>query len=165
MNRHLCSVVFLSIGVISTLGIKGEAHAVEITLCQSHEEIYFSCSLGGKIISLCASGNVSPNNGYVQYRYGVLDHIEIQFPNKPYPPNARFEISDISAGNLNYVHIKFKSGKYDYVIYQGSPSGVYIKKRGNLISNKICEQGEYRQLNQRIFRGIKTGPPVDGVDN
>ncbi|HIC7207781.1 hypothetical protein [Burkholderia stabilis] len=165
MNRYLCGVAFFSIGAISILGIKEEAQAVEVTLCQSHEEIYFSCSLGGKIVSLCASGNISPNNGYVQYRSGVPAHIDIQFPNKPYPPNGRFEISDISAGNLDCVHIKFKFGKYDYVIYQGSPSGVCIKEHGDLISNETCEQGEYQQLNQRVFRGIKTQPPVDGVDN
>ncbi|WP_175003628.1 hypothetical protein [Burkholderia lata] len=141
------------------------AHAEEITLCQPHEEIYISCPVGGKLVSLCASGNISPNNGYVQYRYGLPERVELQFPKNPNPPGKEMTISDISAGNLNFIHIKFRTGVYDYVIYQGSPSGVYVKKHGRLVSNHMCAQGMYQQLNQRIFRGLRTASPVSGVDD
>lgn len=151
--------------VLVTVGAGASAHADETTLCQPHEEIYFSCPAGNKIISLCASGNISPNNGYVQYRFGTLDRLELQFPNKPNPPKSRFLISDISEGNANYVHVKFKSGEYNYVIYQGVSNGLYIKKNGRLISNLICGQGIYQQLSQRAYRGILTAQPVDGIDN
>lgn len=145
--------------------IRASAHADETTLCQSFEEVYFSCPIGGKIISLCASGNISPNNGYVQYRFGTPDYIELQFPSNSYSPKNRFLISDISDGNLSFTHIKFKSGEYNYVIYQGSPSGLYIKKNGKLVSNLVCEQGVYQQLSPRAYRGIRTVAPVDGIDN
>jgi len=147
------------------IGIGRGARADEITLCQPHEEIYFSCPVGEKIISMCASGNISPNNGYVQYRYGVPDHIELQFPDKPYPPRRLFKIVDIYAGNLNFIHIGFRLGGYDYVIYQGSPSGVYVKKHGNLVSNHMCGEGIYQQINYRVFRGIVTGASIDEMDN
>lgn len=39
------------------------AEAEERTLCQPHEEVYFSCETEGKVISVCASGNISPDNG------------------------------------------------------------------------------------------------------
>jgi hypothetical protein len=154
---------FANLSIMVSLG--ASAHADETTLCQPHEEIYFSCPTGNKTISLCASGNISPSNGYVQYRFGTPDHIELQFPDKPYPPKNRFLLSDISEGNLNYTHIKFKSGEYNYVIYQGMPNGLYIKKNGKLVSNLICEQGIYQHLGQRAYRGIQTAPPVDGIDN
>jgi len=147
------------------VGAWASAHADETTLCQPHEEIYFSCPTGKKIISLCASGNISPDNGYVQYRFGTPDHVELQFPNKPYPPKSRFLIGDILGGNVNYVHIKFKSGKYNYVVYQGLPSGLYIKKNGRLVSNLVCDQGIYQQLSRRAYRGMRTAQPVEGVDN
>jgi hypothetical protein len=127
--------------------------------------VYFSCPIYKKIISLCASGNISPNNGYVQYRFGTADHIELEFPGKPYPPRNRFSISDISEGNLNFTHIKFNSGNYNYVVYQGFPSGVYVKKSGKLVSNLFCEKGIYQRISPRAFRGIKTVAPVDGIDN
>ena len=141
------------------------AYADEATLCEPHEEVYFSCPIDKKIISLCASGNISPNNGYVQYRFGTADHIELEFPGKPYPPRNRFSISDISEGNLNFTHIKFNSGNYNYVVYQGFLSGVYVKKSGKLVSNLFCEKGIYKRISPRAFRGIKTVAPVDGIDN
>ncbi|MFC0577638.1 hypothetical protein [Paraburkholderia solisilvae] len=147
------------------IGLAAGVNAEEATLCQSHEEIYFSCASENKIISLCASGNVSPENGYVQYRFGTPDRIELQFPDAPYSPSNRFLISDIVGGNLNFTHIKFKIDGYDYVIYQGFPSGLYVKKGGGFVKNLVCEPGVYQQLNRRVYRGIKTVPPVDDIDD
>ncbi|WP_156432240.1 hypothetical protein [Burkholderia latens] len=165
MNINSIKSVIRQIFALVIFGIEGGAYAGEVTLCQPHEEIYFSCPVGGKIVSLCASGNISPNNGYVQYRFGAVNRIELQFPGKPYPPNGYFEISDVYFGNLDYVHVKFKSGIYNYVIYQGDRSGVYVKKNGILVSNRVCENGVYQKLNNRVFRGIRTVPLVDGVDD
>jgi hypothetical protein len=141
------------------------AYADEVTLCKLHEEVYLSCQSEGKIISLCASGNISPNNGYVQYRFGTTDHIALEFPKKRFPPMHHFRISDISEGSLSFTHVKFRSGNYDYVLYQGFPSGVYIKKSGKLVSNLLCEKGDYQTISPRAFRGIETVAPVDGIDN
>lgn len=153
------------ISLSSMTGIGVSAIADEATLCQSHEEIYFSCWSGSKIISLCASGNISAEDGYVQYRFGTPDQIELQYPEKPYPPTNNFLISDISVGNLSYTHVKFNSGKYNYVIYQGFPGGLYIKKKGRLVLNRTCGEGIYQQLSQRAYRGIRTAPPALGVDD
>jgi len=141
------------------------AYADEATLCKAHEEVYFSCTSEKKIISLCASGNISPDNGYVQYRFGMADHIELEFPKRPYPPRNRFTISDISEGNLNFTHIKFNSGKFNYVVFQGFPSGIYIKKSGKLLSSRFCDKGIYQSVSPRAFRGIETVAPVDEIDN
>src|ERR1700733_9023089 len=108
-----CLMILLVVACVEV-----SAYADEATLCQSYEEIYFSCPVGDKVISLCASGNISPKNGYVQYRFGTRTHIELEFPDKPYPPGSRFSISDIHEGSLDYTHVKFKSGGYDYVIYR-----------------------------------------------
>jgi len=141
------------------------ANTNEITLCQQHEEIYFSCKIANDIASICASGNISPNNGYVQYRFGRENKIDLEFPSKPYPPRNRFSISDISVGSVNSTHLKFKSGGYDYVLYDSSMSGIYVKKNGKIISNLICEPGIYNKISPRAFRGIKTTPPVNGIDD
>lgn len=144
-------------------GVKAEAD--EITLCQPHEEVYFSCPIDGKVLSVCASGNISPDNGYVQYRFGKIGKIELEYPEKPYPPRKLFSISDILEGNLSFTHLKFDSGRYHYVFYQGDPSGIYIKKSGKLISNRTCDPGTYQPISPRAFRGIKTVAPIDGIDN
>lgn len=144
-------------------GVKAEAD--EVTLCQPHEEVYFSCPVNGKLLSVCASGNISPDNGYVQYRFGRIGKIELEYPKKPYPPRKLFSISDVSEGNLNFTHLKFDAGKYHYVLYQGDPSGIYIKRGGAVISNRTCDSGTYQPISPRAFRGIKTVAPIDGIDN
>ena len=164
--RYISVIKLLSFAIVLALiGVVLKARADEVTLCEPHEEVYFSCPAGGRIISLCASGNISPDNGYVQYRFGRPGHVELQFPNGSYPPKNRFLISDISEGNIHFTHVKFKSGGYDYVIYQGFPSGLYIKRHRKLVENLTCEQGIYQQLSQRAYRGIRTTPPVDEIDN
>ncbi|WP_133300348.1 hypothetical protein [Paraburkholderia lacunae] len=139
--------------------------SAEATLCQSHEEVYFSCPTDGKVLSVCASGNISPDNGYVQYRFGRVGRIELEYPEKPYPPRKLFSISHISGGNLSFTHFKFSSRGYHYVLYQGDPSGIYIKRNGKVVSNRICDPGTYQPISPRVFRGVKTVPPIDGIDN
>lgn len=141
------------------------ARSEEETMCSSFEEVYFSCPVKNKIVSVCASGNVSPENGYVQYRIGHPGHVEFQYPSAPVVPKNRFSISDIFGGNLNIVHLKFKSGKYDYVIYQGDVSGVYVKKNGKTVANLTCGAGDYKTISPRAKRGIETVPPVDDIDD
>jgi len=141
------------------------ALAEETTLCKAHEEVYFSCHIAKKIASVCASGNISPENGYVQYRFGDLSHVELEYPNLPYAPRNSFSISDIDQGNAKFTHLKFKSGKYNYVIYSGFPSGLYIKKSGKTISNLTCDPGDYQAISPRAFRGIRTVPPANDIDN
>lgn len=140
-------------------GVKAEAD--EITLCQPHEEVYFSCPIDGKVLSVCASGNISPDNGYVQYRFGRIGSIELEYPEKPYPPRKLFSISDISEGSITFTHLKFYSGRYHYVLYQGDPSGIYIKRGGKVVSNRTCDPGAYQPVSPRAFRGIKTVAPID----
>jgi len=144
-------------------GVKAEAD--EITLCQPHEEVYFSCPIDGKVLSVCASGNISPDNGYVQYRFGRIGSIELEYPEKPYPSRKLFSISDISEGSVTFTHLKFYSGRYHYVLYQGDPSGIYIKRGGKVVSNRTCDPGAYQPVSPRAFRGIKTVAPIDGIDN
>ncbi|MGF6916696.1 hypothetical protein [Paraburkholderia sp. 40] len=162
-----CYLNFLAkeIFVYGVTLFSANAGAGEVTLCYPHEEVYFSCPTNGKIMSVCAAGNISPDNGYVQYRFGKIGHVEIEFPEKPYPPEKWFSISDIQSGNLSFTHLKFSSGRYHYVLYQGFPSGIYVKKDGKIISNHICDVGVYQPISPRAFRGIKTAEPIDGIDN
>ena len=151
--------------VVVSMG--ANAHTNETTLCHPREDVYFSCPTeNNKIISLCAFENSSPNHGYVQYRFGTPDHIEFEFPNKPQPPKNRVLISDISVSlrKIEFTHIKFKSVRYDYVIYTGYSSGIYVLKNGKSISNRSCDSVGYQQLHPEAYLGIKTVPPVKGID-
>jgi hypothetical protein len=154
---HICALLLAT--------LCSPTFADEVTLCSAHEEIYFSCRVGGKIASVCASGNISPNNGYVQYRFGRLNNIELEYPKLPYPPAKFFSISDINQGNAQSTHFKFRSGGYDYVIYSGFPSGLYVKNAGKIVSNMPCDPGGYESMSPRAFRGIPSKPPQSDIDD
>lgn len=48
------------------------------SLCHLGEVEYFGCELqdSKKVMSVCAVDNVSPDHGYVQYRFGTHSNIE-----------------------------------------------------------------------------------------
>lgn len=165
MRRVLIIDSLLSVIILLLTNLAVSAHAEEATLCRDHEEVYFSCSVGKRIISLCACGNISPDKGYVRYRFGTSERVELQFPDVNQSSKDRFFISDISGGNLSFTHVKFKSGGYDYVIFEGILNGLYVKKDGKNIVRLACDPGIYQRLSQRAYRGIETVPPVEGIDD
>lgn len=147
-----------------TIGISmvcAAAFSEETTLCHDFEEIYFSCHVGRKIISVCAVGNISPINGYVKYRFGDMNKVELNYPHGPYTPERHFSIAEVNEGSYKLTHLRFRSGAYNYVIYDGPSSGLYIKKGGKMILNLICESGDYSWLSPRVFHGIPSMPPGD----
>jgi hypothetical protein len=164
--KMIKKLVYLGVMVLGAVNSSAMASMdeQEETLCSGFEEIYFSCKIDEKILSICASGNISPETGYAQYRFGKPGHIELQYPAEPVIPKGKFTVSDIKEGKLSFTHFKFKRQEYVYVVYQGSPNGVYIKKQGKTIFNKTCSAGEYQQFNRRIFRGVETVPVEEGID-
>ena len=60
------------------------------THCHSNERVVFSCSIGEKTASVCASEISSPSQGYLQYRFGALDSIEMEYPNRKQHPQGLF---------------------------------------------------------------------------
>jgi hypothetical protein len=133
-------------------------------MCYPHEEIYFSCPVGDKIISVCASENISPKDGFVQYRFGHPGKPELEYPAESYPPMNKFSISNFHGGNISSIHLKFKVGKYTYVVYQSATSGVYVIRNGRTVRNLLCDAGHYRQISPRARRGIENVAPDDNDD-
>ena len=91
--------------------------ATSSTLCMKNEQIFFSCRIGEKTVSVCASNPVTDQSGYVQYRFGNKDDIELTYPASLLPPYNHFfhHTGTYSGGYM--AHLSFKNGKYDYVVY------------------------------------------------
>ena len=51
------------------------------TLCAKDERVIFACVLKqpAKIVSVCASKNVTSETGYLQYRFGLPGKVELEF--------------------------------------------------------------------------------------
>lgn len=122
------------------------------TLCGSNELVYFSCSTGKKMISMCTSNPINENSGYLQYRYGTTNKVEFIYPTrKSHPLNLFTEYSSAFSGGV-IGHINFTNGSYTYAVYNSltkefykngtsghrKESGVKVVKNGNVLSTITC---------------------------
>lgn len=134
----------------------------EKTLCGASEQIYFSCPFSDeKIVSICASGNASPSTGYVQYRYGTPDNIEMIFPQEKIPPRKKLFIVNASEGSVSKDIIKFKNGSYTYLVSQMSMSNLTVLKNGKVILRKFCDEGGNKVVSREARQGIEKVPKSD----
>ncbi|MCW6057993.1 hypothetical protein [Pseudomonas fragariae (ex Marin et al. 2024)] len=134
-----------------------DVDSLGMTLCAAEEDVYFSCPLpGNKIVSVCASNNKAPGSGYVQYRYGTPDNMELLYPNKKAPPVGKFFLVDASEGSVNKGIIKFKNGRYTYLLAQAFVSYLTVLKDGKLLLRKNCEEGGYAFISRKADQGMET---------
>ncbi|MBX8574467.1 hypothetical protein [Pseudomonas cichorii] len=150
------SIITLSIYMASCQVM---AYASEISFCTEDEDVYFNCSLsGGKIVSVCASGNTEPSAGYVQYRYGTPSNIEMSYPEKEIPPRGRLFFVNASEGSVNKDIIKFKNGSYTYIVAQSTVSSLSVLKNDKVVLRKACNEGDNVFVSRTARQGIESAP-------
>jgi hypothetical protein len=146
MNADRTKSVYLCSSALICGLISSSAYASP-TLCLNDEQDIFSCRAATKkIISVCASKDLAPNRGYLQYRFGMPGKIEVAVPadRSVSPENSAL------AGTLMFSggggdYLRFKAGDYDYVVYTaigkgwGEKDGVAIEKNGKPLSHVSCK--------------------------
>lgn len=163
-------IVYFSFSI--ALLISHAAHGAEIskdreldesTLCMEHEEIYFSCHLKGKgsIVSICSSANNSPKEGYIQYRYGTHENIELNFPKNKTPPQGIFSLTDVTEGSIRGMHIKFTRGAYTYVVSSVMPGGLYVIRNNKVVFDAYCSSGKNITFPDSAYRGVEQHPMTE----
>jgi hypothetical protein len=143
-----------------------QAGDLQKSLCQTKEKVIFSCGTGKKLISVCSSENLSPTAGYVQYRFGTKEKLELSFPEPQAHPS-----SFSTGGTLMYsggggAYMRFNKGAYSYVVYSGmgkgwDKQGVVIEKNGKLLSNILCKDVSIENIGSDFFE--KNAIPEDKV--
>lgn len=126
--------------------------------CKEQEQTVFSCSLGSKIVSVCASNDISPTKGYLQYRFGPKNAPELIFPASTESSNRSILRSGIymfSGGGGGYL--RFINGQYNYVVYTaigkgwGTKEGVAVEKGNKLLTNIKCQEVPDSKLGEDLF--------------
>lgn len=143
------------------------------TMCQEGEVVYISCALDGgpvqhdykgAVASICAKKNVSPDQGYVQYRYGIPSYgyqkqkLELQYPEKQIPPKGIFKIY-ISSHPESYGNaLVFQRDEYiysfeslKYIDYR-----VVVRLSGRKIFDKRCTLPGKNYLIDKTYQGIES---------
>ena len=115
------------------------------TLCLKDEDNIFSCGAGKKVISVCASKDLAPDHGYLQYRFGSPKKVEMTIPADRSVPPAKTAI----AGSLTFSggggdYLRFKVGDYEYIVYTaigrgwGEKDGVAVEQNGKRRGHVSC---------------------------
>lgn len=111
------------------------------THCDINENVAWSCKVGGKVISVCASEPVSGDSGYIQYRIGKPPRTELVYPAKMLPPRGRFAYRLTPQGD---VSLSFSNGGFDYEVYdilRSEEDGVIVSKGGKEVAHIRCNGG------------------------
>jgi len=87
------------------------------SLCNADEKIIFNCQIKKKTLSVCASQDLTQQSGYLQYRFGSVDNVEMQLPKNTSNSQSVFKFSHYTRPLITYLSLSVKSGQYNYKIY------------------------------------------------
>ena len=96
------------------------------SLCALTERIIFSCrtkaakrtvSAVGRIVSLCASPDLTRERGYLQYRYGMPGKVELEFPGSRTATQQMFQYTHYMRFQVDLSEINFQIDGYEYQIF------------------------------------------------
>ena len=111
--------------------------------CSQDEVVIMSCCVGKKFLGLCASGDLSAEAGYLQYRFGSKNKIEFRYPKEKKHPKGYFKLGSLMliGGGADYV--TFDNGNIRYVVYsmisnQSEKEGVAVYKDKKLLKDFPC---------------------------
>jgi len=89
------------------------------TLCAKGERIIFSCPVKrpAKIVSLCASKDLTSERGYLQYRFGLPGKIELEYPKDRQATQQKFQYSHYFRAQFDLTSISFTIDGYEYSVF------------------------------------------------
>ena len=89
------------------------------TLCAADERVIFSCMLKqpAKIVSMCASKDLTNEKGYLQYRFGIPGKIELEFPTARAHAQQQFEYSHYFRARVDMTEINFTVNGVSYSVF------------------------------------------------
>ncbi len=134
-----------AVAVTTDAGASAVAAAADLqpgSLCEAQEQKVWSCQVGRRTISICASRDLDETQGYAQYRIGRPGALEMEYPATRVHPRGRFTYTLYPQGNQT---LDFSNGGYDYRVFEDLRSredGVYVERNGAQVSQITCDGGE-----------------------
>lgn len=100
-------------------GIQPGLHPLQPnTLCAKDERVIFACVLRrpAKIVSVCASKDLTRETGYLQYRFGLPRKIELEFPKDRTGTQEKFEYTHYFRAQVDLNEINFTVDGVNYSV-------------------------------------------------
>src|SRR6185369_9181507 len=88
------------------------------SLCAKDERVIFSCPIKrpAKIVSVCASKDLTSDRGYIQYRFGLPAKVELEFPKERIGSQQKFQYSHYFRAKVDLTDITFTVNGYEYQV-------------------------------------------------
>ena len=89
------------------------------TLCAKDERVIFSCPVKrpAKIVSVCASKDLTSDRGYLQYRFGLPGKIELEYPKDQSETQKKFHYTHYFRARFDLTSINFDIDGYEYSVF------------------------------------------------
>ncbi|MES2919053.1 MAG: hypothetical protein V4729_10610 [Pseudomonadota bacterium] len=114
------------------------------SLCKASESIVMSCRAGTRTLSVCASPDLSPTKGYLEYRAARHGQLEITLPSERQHPAQTVRAGSFQFGMGEGNYLRFSNGGTDYLPYAAvgkygdTVRGVTVESNGNAIAHVEC---------------------------
>jgi hypothetical protein len=126
-------LALLSLVIVSAVGLradkvsaqkKSKTTAVKSkSLCQANEQTIWSCTTTkNKIASVCGSKDLAEDKGYLQYRFGSLGKIELEFPKERKESQKAFKYLRYTRPLVTMLTLSFETGGVVYEIHDDDNS-------------------------------------------
>jgi hypothetical protein len=105
--------------LVKERGVKPLPALQSNTLCAKDERIIFSCPVKrpAKIVSVCASKDLTSERGYLQYRFGLPGKVELEYPKDRQGTQAKFQYSHYFRAQFDMTSINFTIDGYEYSVF------------------------------------------------
>ena len=121
------------------------------SFCTARETVVFACRSGAKLVSVCASADISASSGYLQYRFGKpgAGAIELTLPQDERLPPASATGENVAFSGGGGSWLRFANGSHSYVVYSGigrwgddgqtvEKEGVRVEHKGKTVAELAC---------------------------
>ncbi len=123
-------------------------------LCQQNEYVIFNFNTSSnKTVSLCISKMITPNSGYLIYRYGTRSKIELIYPMDTLNSFSKFKFLTYSRGGgkenaaMELSNVSFTNNNFTYTLYDDYYSEDESHPKGIMITNN--------STNKKVIMGAK----------
>ncbi len=125
----LALLIMLAVSLVANQGMPRDAHSLTVaaqspaalqpnSLCSRNERVIFSCPIKrpAKIVSVCASKDLTSERGYIQYRFGLPARVELEFPKERTGSQQKFQYSHYFRARVDLTEISFTINGYEYQV-------------------------------------------------
>lgn len=173
----LCNVIAILGAYILTL-CSSPSHAVDTpgSMCAKADQVVFSCPLRstGKIVSVCAAGDVSHGQGRFYYAYGGPATPELVYPSKDDGTADVFANSHLVYGGASGgTAYSFVNRGYRYIVYSVSGTGfddggVLVQRTGarRAAKDMKCQRGKITEsADDAVIKAVTKWKPDPDIES